>query len=290
MQPDYQKIMAERQQQEQQRYQQTRDPFEYGRQVAQRRYSEIMSGLDAQKAATQKSYGDMYQQARQMAVGRQAAGGPTLSGGMGQQQRDFVSTAEMQQLGQIQGAGNQAMRDLYTQAQSAMSNAQLEGQQATQMELQNRQAKLGIAQQAQEIMDSGLSKEDKEKQLEALGVDTSQLDVENGGFDWTLGWSKAADDPSAGNILGALGKTALLAGAIYFFGPTALSIVKGLGTKLVVGSGGKVLLGAKGWAGVAKWFKTPAAAATVAQTVSSGASAAFNAATPIGVNAALPMF
>lgn len=180
------------QQREQQRYQQTRDPFEYGRQVAQRRYSEIMSGLDAQGASIQRSYGDMYQAARQRAIGQQAAGGPTLSGGMGQQQRDFVSALELQELGKIGAARDQATRDLFTQAQSAMSNAQLEGQQATQMQLQNQTAQLQLVQQKQAILDSDLSEEQKAEQLVALGVDPSEVPEEKLSFGQFFGQALGA--------------------------------------------------------------------------------------------------
>ena len=165
MQPNYEEMMRKQQQD----YQRSRDPFEYGRQVAQRRYSEIMFNIDAQRQSTQQSYGDLYQQARQRAVGQQAAGGPTLSGGMGQQQRDFASAMEIQQTGQIGTARNQAMRDLYSQGQAAFSNAQLEGQQATQMEVQNRQTELQLLQQRQAIIDSDLPDEQKQAQLAALG-------------------------------------------------------------------------------------------------------------------------
>lgn len=155
---------------QQQDYQRSRDPFEYGRQVAQRRYSEIMSNINTQRQAVQQSYGDLYQQARQRAVAGAAAGGPTLSGGMGQQQRDYISALEMQELGRIGAARETATRDLYTQGQAAFSNAQLEGQQATQMELQNQQTQLQLVQQRQAILaDTKLSAEQKAQQLEALG-------------------------------------------------------------------------------------------------------------------------
>jgi hypothetical protein len=154
---------------QQQDYQRSRDPFQYGQQVAQRRYSEIISGLQNQSQATQQSYGDLYSQARQQAVRGQAAGGPTLSGGMGQQQRDFVSAIEMQQLGQIGNQRNIAMRDLYSQGQAAFSNAQLEGQQVTQMELQNQQTQLQLVQQRQSIeLDPNLTDEQKQAQLAVL--------------------------------------------------------------------------------------------------------------------------
>jgi hypothetical protein len=165
MQPNYNEL-AERQQKD---YQASRDPFQYGQQVAQRRYSEMMSNLDNQRRATQQSYGDLYSQARQRAVGGAAAGGPTLSGGMGQQQRDFVSAIEMQELGRIGTAREGASRDLFSQGQAAFSNAQLEGQQATQMQLQNQQTQLQLIQQRQQILDSDLPEEQKQAQLAALG-------------------------------------------------------------------------------------------------------------------------
>jgi hypothetical protein len=167
MQPNYNEL-AEKQQKD---YQSSRDPFQYGQQVAQRRYSEMMSNLDRQRQATQQSYGDLYSQARQRAVGGAAAGGPTLSGGMGQQQRDFVSAIEMQELGRIGQAREGASRDLFSQGQAAFSNAQLEGQQATQMQLQNQQTQLGLIQQRQQILDSDLPEEQKRAQLEAIGAD-----------------------------------------------------------------------------------------------------------------------
>jgi hypothetical protein len=181
MQPNYNEL-AERQQRD---YQSSRDPFQYGQQVAQRRYSEMMSNLDNQRRATQQSYGDLYSQARQRAVGGAAAGGPTLSGGMGQQQRDFVSAIEMQELGRIGQAREGASRDLFSQGQAAFSNAQLEGQQATQMRLQDQQTQLQLIQQRQQILDSNLPEEQKQAQLAALdGGDTS---VQTQGSSMTFG-------------------------------------------------------------------------------------------------------
>lgn len=213
MQPNYE---AEARRRQQQQYQNTRNPFELGQQVAQRRYSEIMSGLDNQMLATQKSYGDMYQAARQRAVGSQAMGGPTLSGGMGQQRRDYVSALEMQELNKIGIAQNQAMADLYTQQQAAFSNAQLEGQQATQMELQNRQAELGLVQQKQEILANGnLSDEQKTEQLAALGVtDESEpkSDFESAFDDAVTGGLLVGGAAVAGAVaLKVVGATALIA-------------------------------------------------------------------------------
>jgi len=170
MQTNYEEMMRQRQQEESDRYQKTRDPFQYGQQVAQRRYSEIMSNLDTQRQNTQQSYGDLYSQARQRAVRSQAAGGPTLSGGMGQQQRDYVSALEMQELSRIGASREGAMRDLQTQAQSAFANAELEGQQATQLQLQNQTAQLGLIQQRQAIINSDLDDEQKAEQLAVLGV------------------------------------------------------------------------------------------------------------------------
>lgn len=257
---DYLTEAQQRQEQEARAYQQQRNPFEYGQQVARRRYSEIMSGIDAQKASAQQSYGDMYQAARQRAVGQQAAGGPTLSGGMGQQQRDFVSAMEMQQLGQIGQAREGAMRDLYTQGQSAWSNAQLEGQQAQQMELQNQQTNLQLVQQQQAIIqDTNLTEDQKREQLGALGVNydevSQNLNNENRGI---LGWKGVFDgEATGGDIANAVFRTALAAGAIYFFGPAALKLAGRIGTKFIAGSDGKVLLGTQGWKSLMGGLKTP---------------------------------
>lgn len=185
MQPNYEEEARKRQQQS---YQQQRDPFEYGQQVAQRRYSEIMSGIDAQRGATERSYGDLYQQARQRAVRGQAMGGPTLSGGMGQQQRDFVSALEMQELGRIGSAREQAIRQIDLQRQSAFSNAQLEGQQATQMQLQNQQTQFQLFQQREAILnDPNLTPEQKQTQLQILGQPMTSEELAAGQVDTTAG-------------------------------------------------------------------------------------------------------
>lgn len=249
MQPNYE---AEARRRQQQQYQQTRNPFELGQQVAQRRYSEIMSGLDNQMRETQRSYGDMYQAARQRAVGAQAMGGPTLSGGMGQQRRDFVSALEMQELGKIGSAQQQALADIAQQRQSAFSNAQLEGQQATQMELQNQQAKLNLVNQTQAILkDENLSKAQREEQLEALGVDPSKFETKAAaGF---LGWNRAlSKGATSADVWTAVGKTALAAGAVFVFGPLVYKMLAGGAAKLLgVGAAGKgSLFGWAGWKGI----------------------------------------
>ena len=248
MQPNYE---AEARRRQQEQYQQTRNPFEIGQQVAQRRYSEIMSGLDNQMRATQQSYGDMYQMARQRAVGAQAMGGPTLSGGMGQQRRDYVSALEMQELGKIGGAQQQALADIAQQRQAAFSNAQLEGQQATQMELQNQQAKLGLVTQTQEILaNENLTKQQREEQLRAIGVDPEKLPTKAAaGF---LGWNRAlSEGATSSDVLTAIGKTALAAGAIFVFGPLVAKLVAaGGGALLGIGKGAvasKGLFGVSGW-------------------------------------------
>jgi hypothetical protein len=190
---NYEEIMRQRQDAEQ-RYQKTRDPFQYGQQVAQRRYSEIMSNLDTQRQNTQQSYGDLYSQARQRAVRSQAAGGPTLSGGMGQQQKDYVSALEMQELSRIGQGREGAMRDLQTQAQSAFANADLEGQQATQIQLQNQQTQLELINQKNAIKnDKSLTEEQKRERLSVLGFSEEESVERNAG------------GTAFGDILGALG-------------------------------------------------------------------------------------
>ena len=217
MQPNYE----EQYKRQQADYERSRNPFEYGQQVARRKYSEIMAGLDAQRMSTQRSYGDMYQAARQRAVGAQAMGGPSLSGGMGQQRRDYVSAMEMQELGKIGAAQQQAMADLYTQQQAAFSNAQLEGQQATQMELQNRQQELGLVQQKQEILANGnLSDEQKAEQLAAIGV--TQEDVKP-----KSDFESALNDAFTGGILTAgVAGTIALGAKVAFIGAAGLVALK----------------------------------------------------------------
>jgi hypothetical protein len=238
MQPNYNEL-AEKQQKD---YQSSRDPFQYGQQVAQRRYSEMMSNLDRQRQATQQSYGDLYSQARQRAVGGAAAGGPTLSGGMGQQQRDFVSAIEMQELGRIGQAREGASRDLFSQGQAAFSNAQLEGQQATQMRLQDQQTQLQLVQQRQQILaNKDLTDEQRAQQLAALGIDENAETVATTTTSpflaiapLALAAGKGFTTLAAKGILGAAAKTFVTSAGT----GTILSKMGGLGK--LVGLGSKV--------------------------------------------------
>jgi len=182
--------MMKRQQQD---YQRSRDPFEYGRQVAQRRYSEIMANIDATKQSTQQSYGDLYTAARQRGVRGLASAGQTLSGGMGQQSKDYVSAIEMQELGRIGQAREGAMRDINLQGQSAFANAQLEGQQASQLELQNQQTQFQLYQQRQAILnDPNLSAEERQAQLAMLGQPQTSAEL-----------AAAQGSTQAGSLFGA---------------------------------------------------------------------------------------
>lgn len=234
MQPDY----SEQVKRQQKDYQRSRDPFQYGQQVAKRRYSEIISGVENQQKSVGESYGNLFQQMKQQSLKGQAAGGPTMSGGMGQQQNDFYSTAEMQATGQIAGERNRAMRDLATQAQSAFSNAQLEGQQATQMELGNRQAEMQLVQQKQAIVnDPNLDEAQKREQLEAMGVDTSKLDLKAENTGLIAGWEKLLDgEASFSEAAGTLISSAVLIGGAVLaikYGPALLKGVKTWGSKLL---------------------------------------------------------
>lgn len=161
------KKQAER---DRQRFQQARDPFAYGRQVAQRRYSEIMSGLAERQRQSARTYSDMYQMARETATAQRAMGSPSLSGGMKAQYSDLVSAREMNQLGAIGRDREAAAREIDLQRQSAFANAELEGQQAAQTELQNRQTKLELIRQKNEIIgNKKLKNAEKAEQLEVLG-------------------------------------------------------------------------------------------------------------------------
>ena len=161
-----------------QRFQQARDPFQYGRQVAQRRYSEIMSGLAERQRQSARTYSDMYQAAKETATAQRAMGAPSLSGGMKAQYSDLVSAREMQQLGAIGRDREAAAREIDLQRQSAFANAELEGQQAAQTELQNRQTKLQLIQQKNEILaNNKLSNAEKAEQLEVLGYTQEAQEV-----------------------------------------------------------------------------------------------------------------
>lgn len=181
MQINYEEEARRKQQeQEQQKYQTQRDPFKYGQEVARRRYSEIMSGLQNQKQDVSRSYSDMYQAAKQQAVAQRAAGAPSLSGGMKAQYSDLLSTREIGAIGQIGAAQNKALRDIQQQEQSAFANAQLEGIQAEQMQLQSQQTQLGLIQQKNQIMsDKNLTKEQKAEQLNVLGYTEDAQNVLN---------------------------------------------------------------------------------------------------------------
>jgi hypothetical protein len=255
MQPNYEEMMKKQQQD----YQRSRDPFQYGQQVAQRRYSEIMSNLDMQKGAIQQSYGDLYSQVRQRAVRGQAMGGQTLSGGMGQQGKDYVSAIEMQEMGRIGQAQEGAMRDLYSQGQAAFSNAQLEGQQATQMDVQNRQTAFQLAQQRQAISsDSNLNDAQKTELLQALDGATSQANTGLGQTPATFGQNVV----QVGSVLSVAG---IGTGAV---AKGLAASARALNTTKGVLASGKILgsLGAKG--GTTAAAKALAASAAKAKGLS----------------------
>lgn len=215
---------ARKRQREQESYQRQRDPFQYGQEVARRRYSEIMSGLQNQKLDVSRSYSDMYQRAKEMAVADRAKGGPSLSGGMKAQYSDLLSTREIGAIGQIGQAQDQALRQLQQQEQSAFSNAQLEGQQATQMQLGNQQAALQVVQQKQQILaDKNLTEEQKKEQLNALGIEYTAVEAEP---------SKTSPFVA---VLGGLAGLTAAGGALAsygVFGASAKSFMLGTGSKL----------------------------------------------------------
>lgn len=204
---DYeQEARRKQEEQEAQSYQRQRDPFQYGQQVARRRYSEIMSGLQERQTQSSQAYSDLYQQARERAVSQRAAGSPSLSGGMQAQYSDLVSAREMRELGQIGAGREQAARALELQGQSAFANAELEGQQATQMQLQNQQTQLQVVQQRNQILaDENATPEQKAEQLRILGyneeADQLLADPEQSGGNKLFTGALAL----GGSVLGAVG-------------------------------------------------------------------------------------
>ena len=228
--PNYE-AEARRKQEERdrQRFQQARDPFQYGRQVAQRRYSEIMSGLAERQRQSARTYSDMYQAAKETATAQRAMGGPSLSGGMKAQYSDLVSAREMQALGTIGRDREAAAREIDLQRQAAFANAELEGQQASQTELQNRQTKLQLIQQKNEILvNKDLDNEQKAEQLRVLGYEKEAQEL-------------LASPESGGANAGLLGAGLVTAGTYTIAKVTGLS--KAIATKLGVKAGVKTLGG-----------------------------------------------
>ena len=228
--PNYE-AEARRKQEERdrQRFQQARDPFQYGRQVAQRRYSEIMSGLAERQRQSARTYSDMYQAAKETATAQRAMGGPSLSGGMKAQYSDLVSAREMQALGTIGRDREAAAREIDLQRQAAFANAELEGQQASQTELQNRQTKLQLIQQKNEILvNKDLDNAQKAEQLQVLGYEKEAQEL-------------LASPESAGANAGLLGAGLVTAGTYTFAKVTGLS--KTIATKLGIKAGAKTLGG-----------------------------------------------
>ena len=247
--PNYE-AEARRKQEERdrQRFQQARDPFQYGRQVAQRRYSEIMSGLAERQRQSARTYSDMYQAAKETATAQRAMGGPSLSGGMKAQYSDLVSAREMQALGTIGRDREAAAREIDLQRQSAFANAELEGQQAAQTELQNRQTKLQLIQQKNEILaNKKLKNAEKAEQLRVLGYEkeaTQLLQTPDKGTDAT---TAGVVSLIAGGVVG----TSNIVGGVK--GILALGAKDAAGKAILTGGakflkiaavGGKFLLGA----------------------------------------------
>lgn len=221
---------ARRKQEEQAQmaYQRQRDPFKYGQDVARRRYSEIMSGLQERQQQSSKAYSDLYQQARETAVAQRAAGSPSLSGGMQAQYSDLISSREMRELGGIGASREQAAREIDLQRQSAFANAELEGMQATQLQLQNQQSQLGIIQQRNQVLsDNKLTNEQKAEQLKVLGYGEEanrllETPDSEGPSVWSGIGALAAGTITGGKLIA--GKSALAAGLAKFFGGSAIAV------------------------------------------------------------------
>ena len=178
--PDFSAEARKRQEEQAKFYQNQRDPFKYGQDVARRRYSEIMSGLQNQKRAVGQTYSDMYQAAKEASVAQRAAGSPSLSGGMAAQYSDLVSARDIKDIGTIGKARDESVRQLDLQGQSAMANAELEGMQATQTQMQMQQNQLSIIQQRNQLIaDKTLTNEQKAEQLEVLGYAEQAAELRN---------------------------------------------------------------------------------------------------------------
>jgi hypothetical protein len=106
------------------------NPAQVASDAARREYSNILAQSRTRERSIQEGYGDMYQRMRQAALRRrQATPSRGFTGGMAEQQTQALSAAEMQQLGNLGRAREQALREERTGRQSAFSNALIAGQQ-----------------------------------------------------------------------------------------------------------------------------------------------------------------
>jgi hypothetical protein len=130
------------------------------------------------------------------------------------------------------------MRDLYTQGQAAFSNAQLEGQQTTQMELQNQQTQLQLVQQRQAILaDTNLTEEQRAQQLATLGSgEAGEIAPPKTSFGQFFGQAVGV----GGGIIGAG-----VAGSNFLSGIVGAGLLQGSG-KLAAGAGIRTVFKALG--------------------------------------------
>lgn len=233
--PDFSAEARRRQEEQAKSYQQQRDPFKYGQDVARRRYSEIMSGLQNQKRAVGQTYSDMYQAAKEASVAQRAAGSPSLSGGMEAQYSDLMSARDVRDIGTIGRARDEAVRQLDLQGQSALANAELEGQQATQIQMQTQQNQIALIQQRNQLIaDKNLTNQQKAEQLEVLGYTEQAAELRNK--------PEAKTSPLFGGIL------ALGAGGFTVAKVTGLS--KAIGAAMGAGKAGFIAKAAIGFKSV----------------------------------------
>lgn len=158
------------------------DPATVASQAARREYATSLANLDAQRAVTNESYGDLFQRAQQSAYRASSARTPAftgVSGGQVDQTRQGLSAGAISQMGNIGRAREQALRDIGVQQQSAFSNALIAGQQQADYSMMLEQFDMDRAMQEEAIIaDPTLSPAAKERLLRAnFGYDDARIEA-----------------------------------------------------------------------------------------------------------------
>jgi hypothetical protein len=142
--------------------------------------TQLRQSYDQERQA-QRSYSDLYQQARRQATRAGAMSDVSgFGGGRARGSSAAMSAAEIGALSRIASQGESALRGIRDQRQAIGSNALIEAQQAEQYDRANRAAKLAETNQVLELIGNTTEFEKfnsaKKAQLRQLGI-TSQEDL-----------------------------------------------------------------------------------------------------------------
>ena len=156
----------------------TNDPAAVASEAARREYSNILAQSQQAERTAQESYSDLYQRAQQASFRRtQATPARGFTGGMEAQQQSAISAAEMQQIGNIGRAREQALREIRTGRESAFSNALIAGQQQADYSMMLQEAAIARQGQIESIISSKDYDDDaKRRLLKEFGISDDEID------------------------------------------------------------------------------------------------------------------